>query len=71
MEEFCFLGLRKRKGIGEKEFSNRFGQEIDTIYGKVIEKFQKMGLLIREDGRIFLSRQGIDVSNQVFAEFLL
>ena len=71
MEEFCFLGLRKRKGIGEKEFSNRFGQEIDTIYGKVIEKFQKMGLLISEDGRIFLSRQGIDVSNQVFAEFLL
>lgn len=70
MEEFCFLGLRKRRGIAEKEFLDRFGKGIKEVYGEVIEKFYDMGLLIKEDGRIFLSKRGIDVSNQIFAEFL-
>lgn len=70
MEEYMFLGLRKMKGISVQEFFESFGTNIDDIYGKVIEQQIKKGLLIREDNRIYLSETGIDVSNQVMAEFL-
>lgn len=71
MEEFMFLGLRLIKGISEKEFGQNFGKSIDEIYGEVIEKHCREGLLVRENGRIFLSTKGLDVSNYVMADFLL
>ena len=71
MEECMFLGLRCRYGVSREEFHKRFGVEIDTVYGKVIEKYKQQGLLIEDKGRIFLSDQGIDVSNMVMAEFML
>lgn len=70
MEEFMFLGLRKMEGIVEKEFNVSFGISIDEIYGIQLEKFLKEGLLKRKEGRIMLTRRGIDVSNYVFAEFM-
>lgn len=70
MEEFIFLGLRKMEGISEKEFTEKFGMNIEECYGHQIEKLLKEGLLQKRDGRIMLTRRGIDVSNYVFAEFL-
>ena len=32
---------------------------------------KKQGLLLEESGRIFLSREGVHVSNAVMADFLL
>ena len=71
MEEFMFLGLRLITGVSEKEFKVVFQKEIDEVYGSVLEKHCKEGLLIREDGRIFLSARGLDLSNYVMADFLL
>ena len=59
------------KGIEEKEFENRFGKKIDELYKEVIEKHIKNGLLIREDGRIFLSKKGIELSNMVMSDMIL
>ena len=36
IEEFMFLGLRKRAGISEREFKERFRVGLKDIYGKVI-----------------------------------
>lgn len=71
MSEFMFLGLRTMRGIEEKKFLKEFGVCIQEIYGDVIEKYKKQGLLLEHGGRIFLSECGIDVSNVVMADFLL
>lgn len=71
MSEFMFLGLRMTKGISREEFKECFGYEMNDIYEDVLEKHKKTGLLIEENGKIYLSRQGIHVSNSVMADFLL
>lgn len=71
MSEFAFLGLRMTEGISETAFFEKFGENIFHVFGKPLEKFIKMGFLVNKDGRIFLSREGINVSNQIMCEFLL
>ncbi len=70
MEEFMFLGLRKTRGISKKEFRRTFGKDIDLVYEKTLEKYLKNGMLQESGDRIFLSEEGILLSNQVFADFL-
>lgn len=70
MEEFMFLGLRKMSGISQKQFESRFGAEIESVYGKEIEKLMKEKLLTRQGDHIRLTDQGINLSNLVFIEFL-
>lgn len=70
MEEFMFLGLRKIKGISMKTFAETFGVEYKEIYGKVHREMLAKGLLIQDGDRVYLSRQGIDVSNYVMGEFM-
>ncbi|HHV12286.1 MAG TPA: oxygen-independent coproporphyrinogen III oxidase [Clostridiales bacterium] len=71
MEEFMFLGLRMCDGISKAGFYHRFQKEMKDIYPGTIQEFVKKGLLAEEEDRIRLSDFGIDVSNQVLAEFLL
>ncbi len=75
MEEFMFLGLRMMQGISCREFLDSFGKSVDDVYPGIVDKFVKMGLLVRtcrkQEERIALTKQGIDVSNQIMAEFLL
>ncbi len=71
MEEFMFLGLRLTEGVSEADFRQRFGQEIETVYGEVLAGHVKQGLLQRRDGRIYLTDFGMDVSNRVMADYLL
>jgi oxygen-independent coproporphyrinogen-3 oxidase len=71
MEEFMFLGLRMMQGISKNEFKNRFGVTVESVYGRVIEKYKQRQLLIEEGDRLYLSDAGIDVSNVVMAEFML
>lgn len=71
MSEFMFLGLRMTKGVSKAEFLEGFGVSIESVYGKVLDKYKSVGLLEETDGRIFLTRAGIHVSNGVMAEFLL
>ena len=71
MEEFMFLGLRMTEGVDLGEFRRYFGKSVDEVYGKQIGSFVQQGLLERDDRRIWLTPRGIDVSNTVFAAFLL
>lgn len=71
MEEFMFLGLRLTKGVEEADFVKAFGVSVDAVYGEIIERLVGQELLVRTGGRLFLTPRGIDVSNVVFADFLL
>lgn len=70
MAEFMFLGLRMMKGVSEAEFENRFFRKVDDVYGEIISKQQKRGLIVRDGKRIFLTERGIDISNIVMSEYL-
>ena len=71
MAEFMFLGLRRMRGVSEKEFERRFGRSMESVYGLTLNRYQKFGMLKREEGKVFLTDAGIDVSNAVMADFLL
>lgn len=71
MEEFMFLGLRLSNGIGLQEFEETFAKSIDDVYGEVIQKLKMEQLIVVNEGRMYLTEMGMDVSNYVFSEFLL
>ena len=68
--EFIILGLRKTKGIKISDFNEKFEKDIYSLFGNVIEKHKQNGLLIEQDGCIFLSERGMDVSNTVMCDFM-
>lgn len=70
MEEYMFLGLRLMCGVDMRRFEDEFGQQIETVYGEVIERMCRQGLLEQEEKRLRLTGRGIDVSNYVMAQFL-
>lgn len=73
MEEFMFLGLRMCKGVSKSEFADRFGVEMDTVYGDIINHYLQNNLLAEDtkSGRIYLTDRGLDISNYVLSDFIL
>ena len=71
LAEFMFLGLRLTEGVSFARFRQRFGKEMDAVYGKELQELTELGLLLRDESGVRLSRRGIDVSNAVFERFLL
>ncbi len=70
LAEFMFLGLRLTEGVSFARFRQRFGKEMDAVYGKELRELTELGLLVREKDGVRLSRRGVDVSNFVFERFL-
>ena len=66
-----FLGLRKISGISINAFNQQFGMDIFDVYGDVIIKYRNMNLLSVEKDVIALTKQGLDVSNSIFSDFLI
>ncbi len=62
--------MRKMKGIDLKDFSQRFGIALESLYGEVLQKYQEMNLLEIKEGYLRFTEQGIDISNRVLAEFV-
>ena len=74
MEEFMFMGLRMMRGVSERRFEEKFGDLLQQIYKKPIERLVEEKLLYnsrKTDGTYWaLTEKGIDVSNYVFEQFL-
>lgn len=71
MSEFMFLGLRRMCGVSMNRFVKCFELSMEQVFGETLCKLQKQELLKIDGDRVFLTDKGIDVSNYVFAEFLL
>ncbi len=69
--ETMFLGLRQNEGININKFKKRFDISPIDIYKEKLEKLIGLNLLEITDGSIKLTKYGIDVSNQVFLEFII
>ena len=71
MEEFMFLGLRMRDGFYRDEFTQAFGIPIEAVYGDTLNHLQQEELLLKREGRIYLTDKGMDLNNYVVAQFML
>lgn len=71
MEEFMFLGLRMTEGIQNSEFYEKFGVTVNEVYGEVIKKYSDMKMLEINGENMKLTDKGVDVSNIIFADFIL
>ena len=71
MEEFMFLGLRMRDGFYREEFTQAFGIPIEAVYGEALNHLQQEELLLKREGRIYLTDKGMDLNNYVVAQFML
>lgn len=71
IEETMFLGLRLARGVDKRRFEKTFGKTVREIYAPVLDKYIDLGLLKETEEAVFLTEDGISVSNAVMAEFLL
>ena len=71
IEETMFLGLRMIKGVSFEEFRERFGEDLMDRYGDVIQKWSGQKMLTSDAGSLRLTKDGIDVSNIILADFIL
>jgi len=70
VSEAMFLGLRLMKGIDIKEFEKRYGLSMDKVFGDKLKKLKNLGLIELDNKRIRLSKKGLPLANEVFAEFI-
>jgi len=64
------LGLRMTDGISRQGFIERFGIDFHQEYHSIIEQFSRDGILNVDQDRIYLSRRGYFLSNQLMAQLL-
>jgi oxygen-independent coproporphyrinogen-3 oxidase len=74
ISETMMMGLRLvQEGISNRNFQERFGENLKDVFGKEIERLRGLGLLewTGSEGDILrLSQQGRLLGNQVFMEFI-
>ncbi len=70
MAEYCFLKLRTAEGMSYFEFKKRFSEDFNKIYAGKVAVLKEKNLLIEKNERIYLSRKGNLLANEVFLQFL-
>lgn len=70
MEEEMFLGLRKTRGVSVMTFQDRYGVSPLEYFNKPITELLERKLVQVGDGRIFLSKKGRFLGNEVFQSFI-
>ncbi|MCA1056203.1 radical SAM family heme chaperone HemW [Rossellomorea aquimaris] len=70
MEEEMFLGLRKVEGVSKSAFIEKFGCSIESVFQSSLEEMQNRKLLLVDDERVALTKQGRFLGNEVFQSFL-
>jgi oxygen-independent coproporphyrinogen III oxidase len=71
MGETMMLGLRLiEEGVEHVRFADRFGTELDKVYGAIIQRLTEQDLLESDNQRVRLTSRGRLLGNRVFGEFL-
>lgn len=66
----AFTRLRLAAGLDLDAFAGRYGADLWREHGEELEPYMQAGLLCREHGRIWLTRRGMLLSNEVLAVFV-
>jgi len=73
MSEYVFTALRKLEGLSFDDFRETFGEEFFDVYKEqrsIIEEYAARNLVVVTDTHMSLTVEGIDVSNEIMAEFV-
>lgn len=70
MAEYLILGMRLIEGISRKEFQKRFNLSVEEVYGDILEKHRKDGLVDLGEEYIKFTPKGLDLSNRVYVDLL-
>jgi oxygen-independent coproporphyrinogen-3 oxidase len=65
-----FTGLRLNDGIDEAAIEQRYGVDLWARYGGELQVYVDEGLLHRQNGRMWLTRRGMLLANEVMAVFI-
>ena len=71
--ETVFTGLRKREGFLKSRFEEIVGESYDDFYQYIYEermRYIREELLVEDEERVYLTRKGIDRSNDIMSEFV-
>ena len=70
LADTMFLGLRLVDGVDLDLVAARFGHDPWARWGGELEPFVSSGLLVREHGRLRLTREGMLLANEVMQVFV-
>jgi oxygen-independent coproporphyrinogen-3 oxidase len=70
LEEALFTGLRLTDGVDLADIGGRYGADVWARYGVSLQPFLAEGLLRREGDRMWLTREGMLVANEIMAVFV-
>ena len=71
LEEALFMGLRLAEGIDIRAIQRAYGVDVWETFGDALEPHVRAGRLVHEPGgRIYLTRAGMLVANDVMAVFI-
>ncbi|OLS41632.1 radical SAM family heme chaperone HemW [Bacillus sp. MRMR6] len=70
MEEEMFLGLRKTDGVLISHFLKKFGKDPLELFKNELEELVRKKWIEIEDGKIFLTKKGRLLGNEVFQTFI-
>ena len=65
-----FTGLRLNAGVDEAVIERRYGVNVWDRYGSDLQPYVEGGLLMRQDRRMWLTRRGMLLANDVMAVFI-
>lgn len=68
--ESMMLGLRTMEGVREEAFYSMHGVTLQQAFGKKLQKPLQEELIRWEEGRVFLTRKGMDLQNRILVELL-
>jgi len=69
--EYIMLALRTVDGLALAEFQKLFKQDFCQLFTREYKKHIQSGGLIRNGDRIYLSKKGMDLFNNVVSDFML
>jgi oxygen-independent coproporphyrinogen-3 oxidase len=67
--ETAVLNLRRRRGIDLVEFNIRTGFDAMQLFAEPIRRYQKLGLINTDHGRVFLTRQAFGIADSILCDF--
>ena len=71
LEEALFMGLRLADGVDLAGIAHRYGVDVWQTYGDALAPHERAGHLVHDPGRrIYLTRTGMLVANDVMAVFI-
>jgi oxygen-independent coproporphyrinogen-3 oxidase len=65
-----FMGLRLNRGVDADLLSMRYGVDVWGRFGERLSPFLDAGILLRQEGRLRLTRSGMLLANEVMSVFV-